>query len=83
MFGRRPDGRRINKIDPIVQITPYIMPMRCDAQVLLKHRVDLEKMNRYIRAKRAEEGISFTHMHAFLRRMYGRSAGIRMSTVSS
>lgn len=62
MFGRRPDGRRINKIDPIVQITPYIMPMRCDAQVLLKHRVDLEKMNRYIRSKRADEGISFTHM---------------------
>ncbi len=62
MFGRRPDGRRINKIDPIVQITPYVMPMRCDAQVLLKHRVDLEKMNRYIRSKRMEEGISFTHM---------------------
>ena len=39
MFGRRPDGRRIKGIDPVVRITPYIMPMRCDAQVFLKHRV--------------------------------------------
>ena len=36
MFGYRPDGRRISSIDPIVRITPYLMPMRCDAQVILK-----------------------------------------------
>ena len=28
MFGRRPDGRRVKGIDPIIRITPYIMPMR-------------------------------------------------------
>lgn len=33
MFGFRPDGRRVSSIDPIVGITPYLMPMRCDAQV--------------------------------------------------
>lgn len=38
MFGRRPDGRRIDGIDPVMKITPYVMPMRCDAQVFLKHR---------------------------------------------
>ncbi len=37
MFGRRPDGRRVKGIDPVMQITPYVMPMRCDAQVFLKH----------------------------------------------
>ena len=32
MFGHRPEGRRVRDVDPIVQITPYLMPMRCDAQ---------------------------------------------------
>ena len=54
MLGRRPDGRRINKIDPVMKITPYIMPMRCDAQVLLKHRADMEKMGDYVHSRRGE-----------------------------
>ena len=40
MFGRRPDGRRLRGVDPIVAITPYLMPMRCDAQVFLEHKLD-------------------------------------------
>ncbi len=61
MFGRRPDGRRIDGIDPVMKITPYVMPMRCDAQVFLKHQADLEAMSRYIRRQKAEknEKISF------------------------
>lgn len=51
MFGYRPDGRRLKDVDPIVQITPYLMPMRCDAQVFLQHNLDYEKMSRYIAAK--------------------------------
>ena len=66
MFGRRPDGRRVKGIDPIVQITPYIMPMRCDAQVFLKHNVDLEKMNRYIRTHAADNGERFSHMNVIV-----------------
>ena len=31
MFGRRPDGRRLDDIDPIVQFMPYIMKTRNDA----------------------------------------------------
>ena len=54
MFGRRPDGRRINKIDPVMKITPYVMPMRCDAQVFLKHRADLEILSRYIRRQKRD-----------------------------
>ena len=50
MFGYRPDGRRISNIDPIVRMTPYLMPMRCDAQVFLQHKVDYEKLARYIAA---------------------------------
>ena len=62
MFGRRPDGRRIKKIDPVVQITPYVMPMRCDAQVFLEHRADWEKMTRYIGKQMQEKNERLTHM---------------------
>ena len=62
MFGRRPDGRRINKIDPVMKITPYVMPMRCDAQVFLKHRADLEAMSRFIRRQKAEKNETISYM---------------------
>ncbi len=61
MFGHRPDGRRVKKMDPIVQITPYLMPMRCDAQVFLEHKADYEKMSRYI-ARKSQEGQKITFM---------------------
>lgn len=62
MFGRRPDGRRVKGIDPVMRITPYVMPMRCDAQVFLKHRIDMEKLSRYIRRQKAERGEKLTYM---------------------
>ena len=61
MFGHRPDGKRVKKLDPIVQITPYLMPMRCDAQVFLEHKADYEKMSRYI-AQKSREGEKITFM---------------------
>ena len=65
MFGRRPDGRRLNDVDPIVQITPYLMPMRCDAQVFLEHKMDYEKAARYIAEKnRQGERITFMQIIA-------------------
>ncbi|MDD6050192.1 MAG: 2-oxo acid dehydrogenase subunit E2 [Clostridiales bacterium] len=65
MFGFRPDGRRVKGIDPTVRITPYIMPMRCDAQVFLQHKVDYEMMARYI-AKKAAEGEKITFMQIII-----------------
>ncbi len=61
MFGRRPDGRRLKDVDPIVQITPYLMPMRCDAQVFLQHNLDYEKLSRYI-VRKSGEGEKITFM---------------------
>ena len=61
MFGYRPDGRRLKGTDPIVQITPYLMPMRCDAQVFLEHKLDYELLSRYI-AEKAREGQKVTFM---------------------
>ena len=61
MFGHRPDGKRVKKLDPIVQITPYLMPMRCDAQVFLEHKADYEKLSRYI-VRKSQEGEKITFM---------------------
>ena len=62
MFGRRPDGRRIDDIDPIIKITSYVMPMRCDAQVFLKHSADLDAMSRYIRKQKKEKNEQISYM---------------------
>ncbi len=61
MFGHRPDGKRVKKLDPIVQFTPYLMPMRCDAQVFLEHKADYEMLSRYI-ARKTQEGEKVTFM---------------------
>ena len=65
MFGFRPDGRRVKDIDPVVRITPFLMPMRCDAQVFLQHRADYELMARYI-AKKGAEGEKVTFMQIII-----------------
>ncbi len=62
MFGRRPDGRRVRGIDPVMRITPYVMPMRCDAQVMLKHRADMEILSRYIRSQKKEKNEKVSYM---------------------
>ncbi|MDO5436255.1 MAG: 2-oxo acid dehydrogenase subunit E2 [Clostridia bacterium] len=60
MFGRRSDGRRLSNVDPIVRVTPYLMPMRCDSMVNLEHKLDYEQLARYIAAKSAEgEKVTF------------------------
>lgn len=65
MFGFRPDGRRVSDIDPTVRITPYLMPMRCDAQVFLQHKVDYEMLARYI-AKQSAKGEKITFMQIII-----------------
>jgi len=73
MFGIRPDGKIIRKIDPIVKMTPIIMPKRYDAQVFVKHSVDLEKINQYIKEQR-QKGNRISHMNiivaAFVRTLF-------------
>ena len=65
MFGRRPDGRRVKGIDPVIRITPHIMPMRCDAQVFLEHKLDYEMLSRYI-ARKSAEGQKVTFMQLII-----------------
>lgn len=65
MFGHRADGRVLRKIDPIIALTPHLMPMRCDAQVFLNYKVDYEKLARYI-VKKGAEGHRFTFMELLI-----------------
>ena len=65
MFGFRPEGRRVKKMDPIVQMTPYIMPMRCDAQVFLDYDVEYDPLMRYI-AQKSREGVKITFMEIII-----------------
>jgi len=60
MFGRRPDGRRLDHIDPIVQFMPFIMTNRNDAMNQVVQYVDYEPLAEYIK-KRSKNGdrISF------------------------
>lgn len=65
MFGRRVDGRVLKKIDPIVALTPYLMPMRCDAQVFLNYRLNYESMARYI-VEQGNAGNRFTFLELLI-----------------
>ncbi len=65
MFGRRPDGKLLKKIDPIVALTPYLMPMRCDAQVFLNLKLDYEKIARYI-VEQGQKGYKITFMEIII-----------------
>ncbi len=65
MFGFRPDGRRISDIEPIVRITPYLMPTRVDSMVFLQHEVDFEMLTRYIAAQ-AIKGEKVTYMQIII-----------------
>lgn len=65
MFGFRPDGRRVKKMDPVVKITPYLMPQRVDAQVFLQQKLDYEVMARYIAAQSAN-GKKITFMQLII-----------------
>ncbi|MBQ1258077.1 MAG: 2-oxo acid dehydrogenase subunit E2 [Clostridia bacterium] len=61
MFGRRADGRRLDNIDPIVQIMPYLMTERNDAMNMLTLHLDYDPMMEYIK-KRSLEGRKVSFM---------------------
>ncbi len=65
MFGRRPDGYLVKGIDPIIALTPYLMPMRCDAQVMLNYKIDYEVLARFT-ADKAREGFKISFMEIFI-----------------
>lgn len=61
MFNKRYDGRLIKSTYPLTKIIPYLMKTRNDSQVYYEDKVYIEKIEEYIKKKRAE-GIKITHM---------------------
>ncbi len=66
MFGRRHEGRRVRKLDPIIEAMPYLMPMRCDAMVYMDYDLDYEPMMQYIAEKARTERIKITFLELLI-----------------
>lgn len=65
MFGKRSDGKLVKNIDPIVAITPYLMPMRCDSQVMLEIGLPYDIMARYI-VEQGKQGRKISFMEILI-----------------
>lgn len=61
MFGKRSDGRRLKKINPIFLLMPHIMKRRSDAQVFYSQEIPIAPLDEYI-AKKDAEGIKMSYM---------------------
>ncbi len=62
----RPDGRYVHSSPAIQQITPFIMPDRCGANILFDESVEITELDRYVRAKRREDMPNFGMTHAII-----------------
>lgn len=62
---RRSDGVLLKSLDPFVQIIPYIMEKRSDAQNFSKHVVCVDPIDRYLAEKR-EQGVKLGYLHFFI-----------------
>ena len=65
-WGDRSDGRRIRSLDPMNQISPYIMVNRNESSNLFTDSFEITNVDRYIRQKRREGMVSFGIMHVLL-----------------
>lgn len=62
MFGLRPDGKKIRKLDPVQKIMPHIMSTRNDSENTCKYEVDCAPLDAFIKKER-EKGNHYTYMH--------------------
>ena len=65
-WGDRSDGRRLRSLDPLSQITPYLMVNRNEANNLFAESIEISSMERYIRQKRREGLKNFGITHVIL-----------------
>jgi hypothetical protein len=57
------DGYLVKKLDPIVFMMPYIMPRKADSEVKVELRIDLEKVEQFIREQKKENIKELTLFH--------------------
>ena len=65
MFGHRPDGTRLPIKDPILGLTAYLMPQRCDAMVMSPQELDYDKVAAYVQAQK-EKGRKISFMSVII-----------------
>lgn len=57
------DGYLVKNLDPIVFMMPYIMPRKADSEVKVELRIDLEKVEQFIREQKKEDIKDLTLFH--------------------
>lgn len=62
---KRSDGVLIKGLDPLVELSPYLMERRSAAQIFSKRVYDTEAIDRYILEKKAQ-GHKISYLHIFL-----------------
>ncbi len=72
---KRPDGRLIRTLSPFVQMMPYIMERRSDAQNFTRQTVPVEPLREYLKKKR-DEGHTISMLHFFIA-LYVRLLALR------
>ncbi len=66
-WGDRKDGRKLRSLDPLSRVSSYIMVNRSGATNYFIDSVDIDEVERYIRHKRKDEGLtSFGIMHVLI-----------------
>ena len=65
MLKKRPDGRLVKTVPPIMKIMPYIMKTRTDSMNMYDDTFACEAWDEYIKEKEAE-GLKLSYMHIFI-----------------
>lgn len=60
------DAHRVENLDALHRLLPYIMPKRTEAEVFIKEKMDVTELMRYIRETNAEKGTNLKLFHAIL-----------------
>ncbi len=63
---REKEFRRVKTVSPMTMIVPYIMKTRTGAMNMLSDRVNVEKMDQYIKEKQAQGLKNLTYMHILI-----------------
>ena len=65
-LGDRSDGYRLRSLQPMSQVSPYIMPNRSGASVYFHESIEITEAENYIRKKRNQGLKGFGFMHLLL-----------------
>lgn len=58
--------RRVKGISPMARLTPYIMETRCTSQNFIFDRINMPKIDEYIKKKQSQGLVNFNIMHVIL-----------------